>query len=151
MEVGVCSLQTRNGVHRKAFVPRSCTGSCSVSRTAQGFATLLCDANSTFHILVTVRDQTTVSRTWVMFTRKRQDMCSSCLANHVMPATPVTETKNCLCISRHTSLFAALVRFPCVGWDLGPSALGINKLPSCVCNTVVALLSRSVQRYRLGA
>ena len=53
MEVGVCSLQTRNGVHRKAFVPRSCTGSCSVSRTAQGFATLLRDANSTSHILVT--------------------------------------------------------------------------------------------------
>ena len=99
----------------------------------------------------TVRDQTTVSRTWVMFTRKRQDMRSSCLANHVTPATPVTETKNCLYISRHTSLFAALVRFPCVGWDLGPSALGINKLPSCVCNTVVDLLSRSVRRYGLGA
>ena len=67
-----------------------------------------------------VRDQKTGSRTWVMFTRKRQDMCSSCLAKHVMPATPVTETKNCLYISRHTPLFGALVRFPCVGWDLGP-------------------------------
>ena len=76
----------------------------------------------------TVRDQTTVSGTWVMFTRKRQDMRSSCLANHVTPATPVTETKNCLYISRHTPLFAALVRFPCVGWDLGPSALEINSL-----------------------
>ena len=98
-----------------------------------------------------VRDQTTVSRTWVMFTRKRQDMRSSCLANHVTPATLVTETKNCLYISRHTPLFGALVRFLCVGWDLGPSALGINKLCSCVCNTVVDLLSRLVQRYRLEA
>ena len=101
--------------------------------------------------VINVRDQTTVSRTWVMFTRKRQDMRSSCLANHVTPATPVTKTKNCLYVSRHTPLFAALVRFPCVGWDLGPSALGINKLPSCVCNTVVDLLSRSVRRYGLGA
>ena len=61
-----------------------------------------------------------------MFTRKRQDMCSSCLANHVTPATPVTETKNCLYISRHTPLFGALVRFHCAGRDLGPSALEIN-------------------------
>ena len=63
-----------------------------------------------------------------MFTRKRQDMCSSCLANHVMPATPVTETKNCLCISRHTPLFGALVGFHCAGRDLGPSALEVNSL-----------------------
>ena len=70
----------------------------------------------------------TVSRTWVMFTRKRQDMRSSCLANHVTPATPVTETKNCLYISCHTPLFTALVGFPCVGWDLSPSALEINSL-----------------------
>ena len=98
-----------------------------------------------------VRDQTTGSRTWVMFIRKRQDMRSSCLAKHVMPATPVTETKNCLYISHHTPLFGALVRFPCVGWDLGPSALGINKLPSCVCNTVVDLLSQPVRRYGLRA
>ena len=49
-----------------------------------------------------------------MFTRKRQDMRSSCLANHVTPATPVTETKNCLYISRHT--------------PLGPSAPEINSL-----------------------
>ena len=75
-----------------------------------------------------VRDQTTVSRTWVMFTKKRQDMRSSCLANHVTPAIPVTETKNCLYISRHTPLFGALVGFPCVGWDLSPSALEINSL-----------------------
>ena len=34
---------------------------------------------------------------------------------------------------------------------MGPSALGINKLPSCVCNTVVDLLSWSVWRYGLGA
>ena len=76
----------------------------------------------------TVRDQTTVSRTSVMFTRKRQDMRSSFLANHVTPATPVTETKNCLYISRHTPLFGALVGFPCVGWDLSPSTLEINSL-----------------------
>ena len=84
------------------------------------------------------------SRTWVMFTRKRQDMHSSCLANHVTPATPVTETKNCLYISHHTPLFGAFVGFPYAGWDLGPSALGINKLPSCLCITVVDLLSLSV-------
>ena len=78
--------------------------------------------------VITVRDQTTVSRTWVMFTKKRQDMHSSCLANHVTPAIPVTETKNCLYVSRHTPLFEALVGFPCVGWDLGPRALEINSL-----------------------
>ena len=55
-------------------------------------------------------------------------MRSSCLASHVMPATPVTETKNCLYISRHTPVFGALVRFPCVGWDLSPSTLEINSL-----------------------
>ena len=86
-----------------------------------------------------------------MFTRKRQDMRSSCLANHVMPATPVTETKNCLYISHYTPFFGALVGFLCEGGDLGPSMLEINKLPSCVCNTVVDLLSRSVRRYGLGA
>ena len=75
-----------------------------------------------------VRDQTTGSRTWVMFTRMRQDMRSSCLANHVTPATPVTETKNCLYISRHTPLFGALVGFHWAGRDLGPSALEINSL-----------------------
>ena len=63
-----------------------------------------------------------------MFTRKRQDMRLSCLANHVTPATPITETNNCLYISRHTPLFRALVGFPCVGRDLGPSALEINSL-----------------------
>ena len=63
-----------------------------------------------------------------MFTRKRQDMHSSCLANHVTPATPVTETKNCLYISRHTPLFGALVGFHCAGRDLGPSVLEINSL-----------------------
>ena len=63
-----------------------------------------------------------------MFTKKRQDMCSSCLANHVTPATPVTETKNCLYIRRHTPLFGALVGFHCAGRDLGPSALEINSL-----------------------
>ena len=89
------------------------------------------------------RDQMMVSRTWVMFTRKRQDMCSSCLANHVTPATPVTETKNCLYISRHTPLFGALVGFCCAGWDLGPSTLEI-KLHSCLCITMVDLLSLSV-------
>ena len=31
MEAGVCSLQTRNGRHRKVSVPRSPTGSCWVS------------------------------------------------------------------------------------------------------------------------
>ena len=87
-----------------------------------------------------VRDQTTGSRTWVMFTRKRQDMRSFCLANHVTPATPVTETKNCLYISRHTPLFGALVRFCCARWDLDPSVLEI-KLSSCLCITVVDLLS----------
>ena len=46
-----------------------------------------------------------------MFTKKRQDMRSSCLANHVTPATPVTETKKCLYISLHTPLFGALVGF----------------------------------------
>ena len=76
----------------------------------------------------TVRDQTMGSRTWVMFTRKRQDMRSSCLANHVTPAAPVTETKNCLYISRHTPLFGALVGFHCAGRDLGPSTLEINSL-----------------------
>ena len=81
-----------------------------------------------FDFIIPVRDQTTGSRTWVMFTRKRQDMRSSCLANHVMPATPVTETKNCLYRSHHTPLFGALVRFHCAGWDLGPSALEINSL-----------------------
>ena len=70
-------------------------------------------------------------------------MCSSCLANHVTPATPVTETKNCLYISRHTPLFGALVGFCCARWDLGPSALEI-KLPSCLCITMVDLLSLSV-------
>ena len=39
----------------------------------------------------------------------------ACLANHVMPATPVTETKSCLYISRHTPLFGALVGFHCAG------------------------------------
>ena len=43
-----------------------------------------------------------------MFTKKRQDMRSSCLANHVTPAIPVTETKNCLYISHHTPLFGLL-------------------------------------------
>ena len=55
-------------------------------------------------------------------------MSSSCLANHVTPATPVTETKSCLYISRHTPLFGALVRFHCAGRGLGPSALEINSL-----------------------
>ena len=79
-----------------------------------------------------------------MFTRKRQDMRSSCLANHVTPATPVTETKNCLYISRHTPLFGALVGFYCAGRDLGPSALEINSL------LVLALLwwTCSLGRFR---
>ena len=84
-----------------------------------------------------------------MFTKKRQDMRSSCLANHVTPATHVTETKNCLYISRYTPLFWDLVRFPCSGGDLEPSALQINKLPSCLSITVVDLLSRSFRRYGL--
>ena len=69
---------------------------------------------------------------------KRDKIC----AHPAWPATPVTETKNCLYISCHTPLFGALVGVPCAGWDLGPSALGINKLPSCLCITVVDLLSQ---------
>ena len=99
----------------------------------------------------TIRDQTTGSRTWVMFTRKRQDMLSSCLANHVTPATRVTETKNCLYRSCHTPLFGALVGFPCVGWDLGPSALEINSLLALALPWWTCSLSRSVRRYGLGA
>ena len=91
----------------------------------------------------TVRGQTMGSRTWVMFTRKRQDMRSSCLANHVTPATPVTETKDCLYISRHTPLFGALDWFRCVGWGLSPSVLEIN-FPSCFCITVVDLFTLAV-------
>ena len=66
-----------------------------------------------------------------MFTRKRQDMRSSCLANHVTPATPVTETKNCLYISHHTPLFGALVGLHCAVRDLGPSTLETNSLLAC--------------------
>ena len=70
-------------------------------------------------------------------------MHSSCLANHVTPATPVTETKNCLYISHHTPLFGALDWFRCVGWSLSPSVLEI-KFPSCLCITVVDLFILSV-------
>ena len=70
-------------------------------------------------------------------------MRSSCLANHVTPATPVTETKNCLYISHHTPLFGALDWFRCIGWGLSPGAPEI-KFPFCLCITVVDLFALSV-------